>query len=85
MALAVASHPGTPSDALGIVANRHRDLAVLNAIALHRNATGPVLREVSKAVRGPRTAALGCALLAHPACPADVAQRIRARLGDMVA
>jgi hypothetical protein len=43
------------------------------------------LREVGRAVRGPRAASLGSALLAHPACPADVAQRIRDRLGNRVA
>ncbi|HWE61827.1 MAG TPA: J domain-containing protein [Chloroflexota bacterium] len=85
VALAVAAHPGTPAEALGIVATRHRDLEILGAIAAHKNASAAVLREVSRAVRGPRSVALGSAVLAHPACPPDVAQRIRQRLGNMVA
>lgn len=85
VALAVASHPGTPADALGVVTSRHRDLAVLTAIAAHQNASDGVLREVGRAVRGPRSLMLGLAVLAHPNCPPDVAQRIRSRLGNMVA
>lgn len=85
VALAVASHPGTPAAALSAIAARHRDLAILGAIAAHKNAGASVLRDVSRAIRGPRTVALGIAVLAHPACPPDVAQRIRQRLGSMVA
>jgi len=85
VALAVATHPATTAEGLTTLASRHRDVAVLAAIAVHRNASPDVLRTVSRAVRGPRTVALGCAVLAHPACPADVAQTIRTRLGNMVA
>jgi hypothetical protein len=85
VAMAVATHPATPAEGLSTLAARHRDLAVLAAIAVHRNACPDVLRKVSRAVRGPRTVALGCAVLMHPACPADVAQTIRTRLGNMVA
>lgn len=85
VAMAVASHPGTPAEGLAILSARHRDLGVLTAVAMHGNATASVLRDVSRAVRGPRSASLGAAILAHPLCPQDVAQRIRSRLGDMVA
>jgi DnaJ domain len=85
VALAVASHPAASSIALNTIAARHRDLPILHAIAVHRNADQVVLREVGRSVRGPRTVALGSAVLSHPACPADVAQRIRSRLGAMVA
>jgi hypothetical protein len=85
VALAVASHPAASAAALTTIAGRHRDLPILIAVATHVNAEPDVLREVSRAVRGPRSAALGSAVLAHPACPPDVAQRIRTRLGNMVA
>jgi hypothetical protein len=85
VALAVASHPAASSTALTTIAARHRDLPILHAVATHRNAGPDVLREVSRAVRGPRSAALGSAVLSHPSCPPDVAQRIRSRLGNMVA
>jgi hypothetical protein len=85
VAMAVATHPATPEGGLSVLAKRHRDLGVLGAIAAHRNASAEVLRMVSRAVRGPRTLSLGCAVLANPSCPSDVAQRIRARLGPMVA
>jgi hypothetical protein len=85
VALAVASHPAASQTALGTIVGRHRDLAILSAIAAHQNASGDVLREVGRAVRGPRSVALGSTILAHPACPADVAERIRNRLGPMVA
>jgi hypothetical protein len=85
VAMAVATHPATPEGGLLVLAKRHRDLGVLAALAAHRNAGAEVLRLVSRAVRGPRTLSLGCAVLANPACPSDVAQRIRARLGPMVA
>jgi hypothetical protein len=85
VAQAVAAHPGASATALATVAARHRDLPILAAIATHVN-TGPdVLRDIGRAVRGPRSAMLGSAILSHPACPPDVAQRIRARLGNMVA
>jgi hypothetical protein len=85
VALAVASHPAASGTALTTIAARHRDLPILLAVATHQNAGPDVLREVSRAVRGPRSASLGSAILAHPACPPDVAQRIRTRLGNMVA
>jgi hypothetical protein len=85
VALAVAMHPATPEAGLYTIVSHHRDMAILNAVAAHPNAGPAVLREVGRAVRGPRTATLGSALLAHPACPADVAQRIRDRLGNRVA
>lgn len=85
VAVAVATHPRSPADALCVIAARHRDLQVLNAIAIHPYANADVLRDLSRAVRGPRSASLGAAILAHPCCPPDVAQRIRSRLGDMVA
>lgn len=85
VALAVASHPAASHVALASIVARHRDLVILNAIAAHQNATGDVLRDVGRAVRGPRSVALGSTVLAHPACPADVAQRIHSRLGHMVA
>jgi hypothetical protein len=71
--------------ALATIAARHRDLPILTAIALHRNAGPDALRDVGRAVRGPRSASLGSAVLAHPLCPTDVAERIRSRLGNMVA
>jgi hypothetical protein len=85
VALAVAMHPATPEAGLCAIVSHHRDMAILNAVAAHPNAGPVVLREVGRAVRGPRAASLGSALLAHPACPADVAQRIRDRLGNRVA
>lgn len=85
VAMAVATHPATPAEGLATLAGRHRDLGVLGAIAVHRNADAAVLRAISRAVRGPRSMSLGCALLAHPACPTDVAQHVRTRLGNMVA
>jgi hypothetical protein len=85
VALAVASHPASSDTALAAIAARHRDLAILGAIAVHRNAGPDVLRDISRAVRGPRSASLGSAIVSHPACPADVALRIRTRLGNMVA
>ena len=85
VAAAVSTHPRTPADALCVIAARHRDLPILNALAAHQHAGPDVLRDLSRAVRGPRSASLGAAILAHPCCPADVAQRIRSRLGDMVA
>lgn len=85
VALAVASHPASSDAALGSIVARHRDLAILTAIAAHQNASGAVLREVGRAVRGPRSVALGSTILAHPACPPDVAERIHTRLGHRVA
>jgi hypothetical protein len=85
VALAVAMHPATPEAGLCTIVTHHRDMAILNAVAAHPNAGPAVLREVGRAVRGPRAASLGSALLANPACPADVAQRIRDRLGNRVA
>jgi hypothetical protein len=85
VALAVASHPASSDVALGTIVSRHRDLAILSAIAAHQNASADVLREVARAVRGPRSVALGATILAHPACPADVADRIHTRLGHRVA
>lgn len=85
VAMAVASHPATSPAALATIVSRHRDLGILSAIAAHQNASGDVLREVGRAVRGARSAVLGSTILAHPACPADVAERIHTRLGHRVA
>jgi len=85
VALAVARHPKTPTEGLAAIAAHHRDMEILQAVAGHPNANPEVLRDLGRAVRGPRSLSLGIALLAHPACPNDVAQRVRTRLGDMVA
>ncbi len=85
VALAVAKNPNTPADGLACIALHHRDLEILQAVAAHPNAGPEVLRDLGKAVRGPRSLSLGVALLANPSCPSDVEQRVRTRLGDMVA
>lgn len=85
VAMAVASHPAASEAALDTIAARHHDLPILTAVAVHRNAGPAALRQVGRAVRGPRSAPMGSAVLAHPACPTDVALRIRQRLGHMVA
>ena len=85
VALAVAQHPRTPTEGLHAIVAHHRDMEILQAVAAHPNAGPEVLRDLGRAVRGPRSLSLGIALLAHPACPNDVAQRVRTRLGDMVA
>ncbi|MGH2387587.1 MAG: hypothetical protein ACRDIE_05230, partial [Chloroflexota bacterium] len=75
----------TPTEGLACIAGHHRDMEILLAVAGHAHAGPDVLRDVGRSVRGPRSLSLGVALLAHPACPNDVEQRVRARLGDMVA
>lgn len=85
VALAVASHPAASPAALHTITARHRDLPIMLAVARHRNTGAETLREIGRRVSGPRFAALASVVLAHPACPADAAERIRARLGDRVA
>jgi hypothetical protein len=85
VALAVARHPNTPTEGLASIAGHHRDMEILLAVAGHAHAGPDVLRDVGRSVRGPRSLSLGVALLAHPSCPNDVEQRVRARLGDMEA
>lgn len=85
VAHAVAQHPSTPPEGLACIALHHRDMEILLAVAAHAKAGPEVLRDLGRSIRGPRSLPLGIALLAHPDCPHDVAQRIRSRLGDMVA
>jgi hypothetical protein len=85
VALAVAKNPNTPVDGLACIAVHHRDLEILQAVAAHAHAGPEVLRDLGRAVRGVRSLSLGVALLANPACPRDVEERVRTRLGDMVA
>jgi len=85
VAVAVAVNPHTPAEALQTIAARHRDLPILCAVAAHQNASAAVLCEVGRAVRGPRSLPLGATIIAHPACPIELAERIRTRLGNLCA
>ncbi len=85
VALAVAKHPNTPTAGLACIAVRHRDFEMLKARAGHAYAGPAVLRDLGRAVHGVSSRSLGIALLANPACPSDVEQRVRKRLGVLVA